>query len=61
MDSFECWAVIYLRPDGTAGNRVEYYGSRAVAVRHVDKSTSIHGSYPNGSPRWRIAHMIEQA
>lgn len=55
----ECFAVIYLRADGTPANRAEYYATSEAAERHITKSTSIHGSYPNGSPRWRLAHMQE--
>lgn len=57
----ECWAVQYLRPDGTAANRVDYYSRHEAARKSFIKSTNIHGAYPNGNPRWRLLHMAQVA
>ena len=59
MDKHECFAVIYLRPDGTPANRVDYYATRAIAEKRFNSITSIHGPYPNGAPRWRLVHLVE--
>jgi hypothetical protein len=58
-DKVECWGVVYLREDGTRANRIDHYDSKEKATNSFDKSTSIHGPYKNGNPRWRVAHFVE--
>jgi hypothetical protein len=56
---YECWAIIFMREDGTPATRVEYYATREAADLHLNKATSIHGTHSTGNPRWRIAHLVE--
>jgi len=60
MTPHRCTAVVYLKPDGSEAGRAEYYAVPERARRHFDKSNRIHGTYPNGAPRWRLVPMIEQ-
>lgn len=55
----ECWAIQYLRPDGTEAGRTDYYRRYDAAIRSFRKSVSIHGPYSNGAPRWRLLHMAQ--
>ena len=55
----ECWAIQYMRGDGTAAGRTDYYSSHGTAVGHFTKATRIHGPHANGAPRWRLIHLEE--
>jgi hypothetical protein len=55
----ECWAIQYLREDGALAGRTDYYSFYLTALRSFIKSNTIHGTYPNGNPRWRLIHMCE--
>ena len=57
----KCYGIVFLRPDGTPANRVDYYTSKDNAKQRFDKSNAIHGSYPNGNPRWRLVVFAEAA
>jgi hypothetical protein len=55
-----CFAIIYLRENGTVSGRIDYYNSAARAQRNFDKMNTIHGPHPNGNPRWRLAQLVER-
>lgn len=50
--AYECWAVQYLREDGTPAGRVEYGTTEAVAMRYAKRSQA------NGI-RCRVFRMME--